>query len=184
MPRPRTAVIDTSCLLNLLHLTLISKIHLCYSTVYIPQFVLSEAEKWHHPDELRRLLKHYSVLKKCSVGDKHQAELLYDPKRNPDAPIDRGEAEAIVQAKERGVSEVLIDERKGTKTAQQHSLSVKGTLGLLRDFKLMGLILKVEPLIAQLRSTPRGFWLSDSVVSRLLNEVGERTRGPARRPKR
>lgn len=188
MPRRRrtagTAVIDTSCLLNLFHLALISKIHLCYSTVYIPRYVLSEAEKWHHPDELRRLLKHYSVLKKCSVGDKHQAELLDDPRLNPDAQIDRGEAEAIVQAKERGVSEVLIDERKGTKTAQEHSLNVKGTLGLLRDLERMRIILQVAPLIAQLRSTPRGFWLSDAVVNQVLNEVGERKTRPGRKPKR
>lgn len=188
MPRRRrtagTAVIDTSCLLNLLHLALISKIHLCYSTVYIPQYVLSEAEKWHHPDELSRLLRHYTFLKKCAVRDKHQAELLYDPKRNPDAPVDRGEAEAIVQAKHRGVSEVLIDDRKGAKTAREHSLNVKGTLGLLKDFKLMRIIPKMEPLIERLRSTPRGFWLSDSVVSRVLSEVGESARGSARRARR
>lgn len=188
MPRRRInagpAVIDTSCLLNLLHLNLISKIHLRYSIVYIPHYVLNEAERWHNPDELRRLLKHYAFLKKCAVRDKHQAELLYDSKRNPDAPIDRGEAEAIVQAKQRGVSEVLIDERKGTKKAQEHSLNVKGTLGLLKDFKLMGIIPEVQPLIAQLRSTPRGFWLSESVVNRVLNEVGEGTIARARKPKR
>ena len=170
--------------LTLLHLKLISKIDLRYSTVYIPQYVLNEAEKWYSPDELRRLLKHYFVLKKCSVRDKYGAELLYDPKRNPSAPINRGEAEVIVQAQERGVSEVLIDEREGAKTARERSLNVKGSLGLLKDFKLMGIIQKVQPLIAKLRSEPRGFWLSESLVDRVLREVGERPLGSARRSKR
>jgi predicted nucleic acid-binding protein len=157
MPRRRragaTAVIDTSCLLNLLHLNLVSKIVLRYRTVYIPQYVLDEVtDKWYHPDELRKLLKHYTFLRKCSVGDEDRARLLYDRKMNPRAPIHRGEAEAIVQASERKASDVLIDERAGTKIAQQHSLNVKSTLELLRDLKLMGVIPKMEPLIAHLRS--------------------------------
>lgn len=178
MPRrrraPATAVIDTSCLLNLMHLNLLSKIVLRYHTVYIPQYVLDEVtEKWHHPDELRKLIKHYAFLKKCLVTDKHRTKLLYDRKLNPRAPVHRGEAEAIVQASERRVSDVLIDERAGTRIAQQHSLNVKSTLELLKDFKLMGVVPKLEPLIAHLRSESRGFWLSDSVVSRVLDEVGE-----------
>lgn len=178
MPRRRrtgaTAVIDTSCLLNLLHLNLVSKTVLRYDIVFIPQYVLNEVtEKWHHPDELRKLLRHYSFLKKCSIGDKNRARLLYDRKMNPRAPIHRGEAEAIVQASERGVSDVLIDERAGTRIAHQHSLSVKSTLELLKDFKLTGVIPKMRPLIAQLRSPERSFWLSDSVVERALEDVDE-----------
>jgi predicted nucleic acid-binding protein len=107
------------------------------------------------------------------VGDKDRARLLYDRKMNPRAPIHRGEAEAIVQASERGSSDVLIDERAGTRIAQQHSLNVKSTLELLKDFKLMGVIPKMEPLITHLRSTGRSFWLSDSVVKRALEDVGE-----------
>jgi hypothetical protein len=46
MPRRRragaTAVIDTSCLLNLLHLSLVSKIVLRYRAIYIPQYVMHE----------------------------------------------------------------------------------------------------------------------------------------------
>lgn len=178
MPRRRragaTAVIDTSCLLNLLHLNLLSKIVLRYGTVYIPQYVLDEVtERWHHPDELRKLLRHYTFLKKCSVGDKDRARLLYDRKRNPRAPIHRGEAEAIVQASERRASDVLIDERAGTRIAHQHSLTVRSTLELLKDFKRAGIIPEIKSLIAHLRSPERSFWLSDSVVKRALDDVDE-----------
>lgn len=177
-------VIDTSCLLNLVHLNLVSKIVLCYTTVYIPQYVLDEVtEKWHHPDEVRKLIKHYAFLEKCSVGDRHRTKLLYDRRMNPRASVHRGEAEVIVQASERRASDVLIDERAGTRIAQQHSLNVKSTLELLKDFKLMRVIPKMEPLIAHLRSEPRGFWLSDSVVSRVLDEVGERPRDTVLRSK-
>lgn len=179
MPRRRrtgaTAVIDTSCLLSLLHLKLVSKIVLRYDTVYIPKYVLGEVTKWwHQPDDLGKLLRHYTFLKKCSVGDEDRARLLYDPKMNPRAPIDRGEAEAIVQASERRADDVLADERVGTKIAQQHSLNVRSTLDLLKDFKRTSVIPQMEPLIAQLRSSSRGFWLSDSVVERALKDVDER----------
>lgn len=178
MPRPRragaTAVIDTSCLLNLLHLNLLSKIVLRYGTVYIPKFVIHEVtDKWYHPDELRRVLKQYAFLKKCSVGDEARVKLLHDKRTNPYAPIDRGEAEAIVQASERRASDVLIDERAGTRIAHQHNLNVKSTLQLLKDFKLMGVIPEMKPLIEHLRGSERRFWLSDSVVKRALESADE-----------
>jgi predicted nucleic acid-binding protein len=178
MPRLRrtgaTAVIDTSCLLNLLHLNLISKTVLRYDAVYIPQYVFDEVtRRWHHPDELRKLLRHYTFLKKCSVGEKARTRLLYDRKRNPGAPIHQGEAEAIVQATERRVSDVLIDERAGTRIAHQHSLNVKSTLELLKDFKRTGIVPEIKSLIAHLRSPGRSFWLSDSVVNRALEDVDE-----------
>jgi uncharacterized protein len=169
-----TAVIDTSCLPNLLHLNLLSKIVLRYGTVYIPKYVVHEVtDKWYHPDELRRVLKQYAFLKKCSVGDEARVKLLHDKRTNPHAPIHRGEAEAIVQASERRASDVLIDERAGTRIAQQHNLNVKSTLELLKDFKLMGVIPEMKPLIAHLRSRERSFWLSDSVVKRALEDVDE-----------
>jgi len=167
-----TAVIDTSCLLNLLSLNLLAKAVLRYGVIYVPQHVLAEVNaRWHDPDGLRRLLKHHTFLRKCSIGDENRVKLLYDRRTNPRAPIHRGEAEAIVQASERRASEVLIDERAGTKIAQQHSLNVNSTLGLLLDFKRMGIIPKLEPQIKHLRRT--NFWLSDSVVKRTLEEAGE-----------
>lgn len=156
MPRRRksgaTAVIDTSCLLNLLHLSLVSKAVLFYDVIYIPRFVLEEVTRnWHHPDELRKLLRHYTYLKKCTIGDDVRSSLLWDPKQNTRPVIHRGEAEVIIQASERRASNVLIDERAGTRVALLHSLNVKSTLELLKDFKRLNVVPKIAPLIAHLR---------------------------------
>jgi predicted nucleic acid-binding protein len=183
MPRSRfvksKAVIDTSCLQCLLLLdlsfpqyNLFRTLSLLYGSVLIPQHVVNEvSRKGRKRGQLNRTLQHYSFLKKCGVMDDYAAQLLYDRRRNPSATIDRGEAEAIIQAREIGASEVLIDERKGSKIAQAHSLSVKGVLGLIKEFKLIGVIPEAKPLFEVCRR--HGFWISDALLKQVLEEIGE-----------
>lgn len=105
-----------------------------------------------------------------------RSSLLWDPKQNTRPVIHRGEAEVIIQASERRASNVLIDERAGTRVALLHSLNVKSTLELLKDFKRLNVVPKIAPLIAHLRNAERNFWLSDRLVMKTLEEVGERSR--------
>lgn len=183
MPRSRfvksKAVIDTSCLQCLLLLdlsfpqyNLFRALFLRYQSVHIPQYVVNEiSRKGRKRGQLNRTLQNYPSLKKCNVVDDYAAQLLYDRKRNPTAPINRGEAEAIIQAREIGASEVLIDERKGSKIAQAHSLSVKGILGLIKEFKLNGIIPEAKPLFEECRR--HGFWIADELLKQVLKEIEE-----------
>jgi predicted nucleic acid-binding protein len=183
MPRSRfpksEAVIDTSCLLCLLILdrkfpqyTLLRALFLRYAAVHIPQHVWNELRRRGRArGRLQGLLRDYPLFKRCDVGSPYEAQLLYDKHTNPHARIDRGEAEAIVQARERGLSDVLIDERKGTRIARAHSLNPRGIAGLIREFKLNGMISAAQPLFAEIRQ--EGFWLSDKVVNEILEELGE-----------
>lgn len=168
------AVIDTTCLRCLLHLDLLPTLVLRYNAVYIPRHVWQEASrKGRGRYQLRKWLKQYTFLKKCSVADEVGARLLYDRNLNPGAPIHRGEAEVIVQAREREASEILIDELAGREIAQRHGLKVKGVLGLLKEFKLNGIIPEVRPLIEKLRRD-LSFWIDENLLDRELKEVGER----------
>jgi predicted nucleic acid-binding protein len=173
------AVIHSSCLLCMLMLNrefprykLFNALALRYYVVHIPQHVWNEvARKGRSRPSLKRLIQQHPLFKKCDVGSQHEAKLLYDRQTNPGARIDRGEAETIIQARERGISEVLIDERKGTKIALAHSLSPRGIAGIIKEFKLNDIIPEARPLFKACKENR--FWLSDRLVEDVLKETGE-----------
>ena len=173
------AVIDSSCLVCLVLLDLsfpqyklFRALHLRYYAIYIPQHVWNEvSRRGRRRGRLHQLVQHYPFLQRCDVKNDYDAQLLYDRRRNPRAPIDRGEAEAIIQARERGLSEVLIDERKGTRIAQAHSLNTRGIVGLIKEFRLNGLIESAKPLFEECRRNR--FWLNERLVTQVLKDLGE-----------
>ena len=173
-PRPATVVLDTSCLLCLLHLDLLPKLILRYSAVYLPIHLLHEARrrgKSRYP--LKSVLKSYPFLKRCKVGDEHEARLLYDPHLEPDIPIHQGEAEVIIQARERQAAEVIIDDSDGREVATRHSLNVRGTVRLLIELRRAEIIRQeIRPLVEKCR-TDLGFRISDDVLDQILKEIGE-----------
>jgi predicted nucleic acid-binding protein len=167
-------VIDTSCLLYLWHLDLLPKLVIRYYPIYIPRHVLEEARrKGRSKQRLQRLLRDNPFLSECDVIDEYAAQLLYDRYRNPRARIDRGEAEVIIQARERGVATVLIDDLRGRKIAQQHNLNVRGILGLLKEFKKINYVEEVRPLIEKIRKKPFHYWIGEELLKKELKEIGE-----------
>lgn len=173
MPLAAATVTDTSSLIYLLHLELLPKVVIRYSVLYIPQYVLKETNrkgKGRYP--LRGIMRHYKFIKRCSVTNELDVRLLYDRRLNPQAPIDRGEAEAIIQARERQVTEVLIDERRGRSVAERHSLHVRGILGLLIEFKRVGVVSEVKPLIDKIKRD-LDYRIAEELLQQALAEIGE-----------
>ena len=173
------AVIDSSCLICLLHLDtsldlqLIRSLVVRYEAVYIPAYVLEEVgRKGKTRHGLQRLLQRYSFLKRCTVGDEYTARLLYDLRLSPEARIHRGEAEVITQARELMVEEVLMDDRRGRRIAQRHGLRVRGILSLLKDFKRIDIIPAVRPLIQKLRDDGK-CRMTATLLKQELEEIGE-----------
>jgi len=151
---------------------LLQALSLRYYAIHIPRHVWNEIVRHgRRRSQLQQLLKDYPFFKRCSVGDDHNAKLLYDRQTNPQAPIDRGEAETIIQARERGISDVLIDEKRGRKIAQAHTLSPRGIVGLIREFRLNEVIPEAGPLFEQCKRNR--FRLPKSEVEKVLREVGE-----------
>jgi predicted nucleic acid-binding protein len=88
------------------------------------------------------------------------------------AELDDGEAEVIAAARELGLGNVLIDERKARRIAARiYQLHVKGTAGLLVDAKKEGIIFRVAPYLDGMIQA--GYFLGPSLVEACLKAANE-----------
>jgi uncharacterized protein len=85
--------------------------------------------------------------------------------------LDAGEAAVIELAIERSIRIVAIDEVRGRRAATAAGLTVTGSLGLLGLAKTHGLIPRVAPYVARMRTS--GVYLDDTLVNRFLDALGE-----------
>ena len=84
--------------------------------------------------------------------------------------IDKGEAEAIILARELKTS-LLIDDAKARKYAKLLNIEVIGTLGILKIAKTRGVIPSVKKAISDMLT--EGYYINDKLITRLLEDVGE-----------
>src|SRR5205085_7390602 len=84
---------------------------------------------------------------------------------------DEGEAEAIVQALQLGLSVVVIDDKKGREWARARGLECRGTLWILEELRKQEFITALRPMIEILfRNQIR---LPSREVTRLLSRFTE-----------
>jgi len=81
-----------------------------------------------------------------------------------------GEQQAIALAAGSGAL-LIIDERLGRNAARRAGVQVSGTVGVLIEAKLRGLITEVLPVLQGIRQS--GYWLSDELVRAALELAGE-----------
>lgn len=109
-------------------------------------------------------LKASSWLKIESVSDIQKVKLLYE--------LEQGEAEVIILAKEKGIKNVLIDDKVARLQAKVLGLDVIGTLGLLLKAKKKGILLDIKSSIEKMQE--KGIWIKEEIVEGLIKEAGER----------
>ncbi len=88
--------------------------------------------------------------------------------------LDEGEAEALSLAIERHADVLLIDERKGTRVAQENGIKTAGTLAVLHDAGLAGLIdfhLAIDRLTKQTQ-----FHYSQSLIDQVIENYDQQVR--------
>ena len=84
--------------------------------------------------------------------------------------LGNGEANAIVLALELK-SGLLIDEKLGRRAAKKLKLKIIGTAGVLLLAKQHKLVLKISPLINELKKV--GYYLSDNLINEVLKQAKE-----------
>jgi len=66
---------------------------------------------------------------------------------------------------------LIIDDLKGRKFANQIGLTIIGTIGVIVDAKLAGIITSVKPILAKMKST--NFRITEQLEAIILKRSGE-----------
>ena len=84
--------------------------------------------------------------------------------------VDEGEAEAIALALESGAW-ILIDERRGRRSAKKLGLEIRGTIGLFVEAKRKGIVKSVKGCIDELLEV--GYYLDEALIEEALRKADE-----------
>ncbi len=150
-------VSDTSPLTSLITIGKASILESLFGEVWVPVTVWRELLAGH------AVVPDYIKVKSVN-DDRHVLRLA--------AELDRGEAEAIVLAKELRADVLLMDEKQGRRIAALEGLKVIGVMGVLVMAKKKGLLRTVGETLVSLQREA-GFRVSDDVVRAVLSAAGE-----------
>lgn len=164
MTKPIAA--DAGPLIGLARAGLLDVLRELYQTVEIPPAV---------EDELRLAEERPGsrALRDAQAAGWLVTRPLRDPERlaELEAIVDRGEAEAILLAEERGSRFLLLDERRARVLARSRGVAMAGTGALLLTAKRRGLLGHVADALDRLAAA--GYRLSPRLRAELLRIAGE-----------
>jgi predicted nucleic acid-binding protein len=161
----RTAVVDTSPLINLTHLGLARDLALFFDRVYVPRAVQEELnKKGRFRYRLNRLYR-AGFFTRCMTADTFNAQLL-------EAELHRGEAEALIQAQEKQALYFIGDDRHARAIAARMGKKAVGTLRLLARLNLEGRTQALPNLVRLLRRD-LDFRVSDDIVQQAIDLADE-----------
>ena len=147
-------VSDTSPLRYLVVIGQIDLLPALYGTVVCPERVRSEALHAGAPADVRQWFGNLPDWLRIEPNPMITDELA--------ARLDPGETAAIMLAEKLSADVLLMDERKGRRIAESRGLAVAGTLNILADAGVQGLI-DYRTVVAQLRNSTN-FRVSDAIV--------------------
>lgn len=149
----KTIISDTSCLILLQKINEFDLLHQIFGTIIITHEV---AEEFGLP------LPPWFVLQQPqSTISQAKFELS----------VDKGEASSIALAFELKDSLLIIDDLKGRKLAQDLGILIIGTIGIIVEAKLSGIIPSVKPILKKIKST--NFRISVQLELLVLERAGE-----------
>lgn len=149
----KTIVSDTSCIILLERIGELELLHQLFGTIIITTEVANE---------FGLTLPTWFEIKQPS-NKKYQSIL--------EASVDKGEASAIALAIELGDCLLIIDDFKGRKFARRLGLMILGTLGIIVELKLAGLIPSVKPMLTKIKQT--NFRITEKLEIIILNKAGD-----------
>jgi predicted nucleic acid-binding protein len=149
----KTIISDTSCLILLDKIGELSILNKLFGNITTTSEV---AEEFGQPLPLWFEIKEPS--------DKNYQAII-------EASVDKGEASAIALAIELDDCLLIIDDLKGRKFAHQLGLTIIGTIGVIVDAKLAGIIPSVKPILSKIKST--NFRITEQLELLILKRAGE-----------
>jgi predicted nucleic acid-binding protein len=157
-------VSDTSPVLNLARIGRLGLLPLLYKQVLIPSTVYEELMDSSDLPLALDLASEPWLIVAMAKDQRHVQELRAD--------LDAGEAEAIVLAIEHRADLLLVDERRGRRTATAAGLKIMGLLGVVAEAKRVHLIDLGKPVLDELIQIAR-FWIGPDLYDEVLRELGE-----------
>jgi predicted nucleic acid-binding protein len=139
-----------------------------YTQVIIPPAVLRERKDPETPEPVRTWVAHPPAWFEVRAPQQPLAEMVF-------SALGAGEREAIAVAEEVQADFVLIDERDGRRVAQSRALAVIGTLGVLEEAAICGLI-DLPRTLARLQTTT--FYAAPALFEALLARDAARKSQP------
>ena len=149
----KAIISDTSCIILLAKIEELDLLHKLYGTIITTKEVA---------DEFGLPLPDWFEIKE--PADKNYQSII-------ELSVDKGEASAIALAIEYNDCLLIIDDLKGRKLAHQLGLTIIGTLGIIVDAKLAGIIPSVKPILAKIKQT--NFRISEKVELLIVTRAGE-----------
>lgn len=159
---PRNLVVsDTTPLITLAEIDMLDTLQTLYTQLWIPQAVFSEYQAGlpSHPTR--------TDLSRITWITVH----LTPPDAIVPLSLDPGEAEAIALARRSNARLILMDEQRGRAAAKQLGLAVSGSLGVLLEAKIQGIISLVGPYLDQMIA--QGRHIGPRLRSQALALAGE-----------
>jgi predicted nucleic acid-binding protein len=157
-------VSNTSPLINLVGVGLLSLLPSIFGTVQIPALVQGEYAAGAQPTDPQL---------------EHLPWLTVVPNVVPDPALvthlNPGEAAAITLAQSLNAATVLLDDRQARQVAQRLGVRVTGTLGVLIVARQHALIPALKPVLDQMRA--QGRYIGPQLYASVLQQVGEQPEG-------
>jgi predicted nucleic acid-binding protein len=161
----RIAVIDASPLISLAHLDLADELTLFFDRVYVPRAVQEEVNKKGRFRYRMKKLYYTGFFTRCMTSDTFNVQLL-----QPE--LDKGEAEALIQAQEKQAPYFIGDEKRARAIAERMGRKAVGTLRLLARLHLEGRAGELPILVRKLRQD-LDFRVSEEIVQLAIDLAGE-----------
>jgi predicted nucleic acid-binding protein len=158
---PLPVVSNTSPIINLVGVDLLHVLHDLYGEIWIPDEVLIEFSYKSYPKspDLRQIP--WIITQNTS----YQVSLTM-PKR-----LGAGEVAAITLAQVCHARLLIIDDHLGRKVAQEKEIPITGTVGILLEAKIAGLVPAIRPIIDEMIA--QGRYISLSLRQMVLEAAGE-----------
>src|SRR5437868_4599871 len=150
-------IADTSPLNYLILIQEIEILRKLYSGIIVPQTVYDELLRPATPNIVREWVSH--------LPEWIEVRAPRTSAKTLSSKLDPGERDAILLAEELRADQLIIDDREGRREAQKRGLLTIGTLGVLREASVQGLV-NIRAAVKRLEAT--SFHIAPEVLARVL----------------